>query len=305
MTHNAQRSLFEAAVRLAHANPTLRPQLLPLLRVAASSPLAQELEQRVEQLVEKWDRVIARDSSRLGVGDDFAKWFTTTFRVELPATPRGGKNVKELAQRFLWMARYGLQNTADTSLLKQDWAAFRPHVDDLVNLFSDAGGSTMLREIRTSIATYRNLKGLSTGAFQKYVQSLDATFGALTGWRRKALSNGLTVALAGPDVFRGTAAGKYNIQGDILFIRATPAVMKRSGNQYASPEYIIIHELGHRYEKLYGAPNVPFTTPYSRSEGAFGQSEAFAEMFALGHFGIRSYRDLQFGDVIDRFEASR
>ena len=111
----------------------------------------------------------------------------------------------------------------------------------------------------------------------------------------------LKVALAPPGDFNGTATGKYKTDKDVLYLRATPKVLKGlSSGKYGSPEYILIHELGHRYERFNKLPadfDRPswWTTRYSQKEG-----EAFAELFAIGHFGIKGTWD---AETLSRFEA--
>ena len=318
-----KEALDGAAEAVGHEASTLRSQYLvpgledhymkdgtviDKLDKTASSDLASELEQRVLKLIDQYDAELASSGeiqwpSR--IGNAFASWFMENFRIEVSNTPKGGKVVKEKATLFMWEVRTGVAQTQSTARLRSDWQALKPMVPTLVRLFSEESGIEKVVEVLTPTATYINLKGLSAATFKEYVKSLDATFGALRGWRRKALSGKFKVALAGPDKFRGTVAGKYNAPSDTLFVRATPTVMRRSGGAYASPEYILIHELGHRFERLYGSQSVPYTTPYSRQEGAFGNSEAFAELFALGHFGIRSWGSVDFGSIVDRFEDTQ
>ena len=277
-----------------------------------TADLASDLDRKVQQLIRDYDSALESadggppDRQRLQqIGAAFGDWFKATFTVETSGTPRGGKAAKQQAQLFLWIAQFGPGTRGETDSLLADWVALQPFVPVLVSKFSSEGGST-LREIKTPLATYQNLKGLAPATFKKYVKSLDVIFASVKGWRRKALRGDFKVALAGPDKFRGTAAGKYNAPSDTMFVRATPKVMRRSGGTYGSPEYILIHELGHRYESKVGAPSsVPYTTRYSRAEGGFGGSEAFAELFALGHFGIRSLRGDDFGTQVDQFEATK
>ena len=279
-------------------------------RVAArylAAGLASELKKRVQQLIRDYDSALESDDrQRLRqIGAAFGDWFKDTFAVEASGTPRGGKATKQEARKFLWVAQFGPGQRSETDSLLAGWVALQPFVPVLVGKFSNEGGGA-LREIKTPLATYQNLKGLTPATFKKYVKALDAIFNSVRGWRRKALQGDFKVALAGPDKFRGTAGGKYNAPSDTMFVRATPKVMRRSGGTYGSPEYILVHELGHRYEKKVGSPSsVPYTTRYSHSEGVFGQSEAFAELFALGHFGIRSLRGTDFGTQVDQFEATK
>lgn len=318
-----KEALEGAAEAVGHEASTLRSQYLvpgledhymkdgtvidKLDKTASGSSLSVELEQRVQDLADRYDAELATGNIKWPspIGEAFADWFTRHFRVEVSNTPKGGKDVKNLALSFLWEVKTGVFQVRSTDRLRSDWEALKPKVPLLVQLFSDESDTEIVRELVTPNATYLNMKGLSASTFRQYVKSLDATFGSVRGWRRKALSGDFKVALAGPEKFRGTVAGKYNAPTDTLFVRATPNVMRRSGGAYGSPEYILIHELGHRFERFHGGATVPYTTPYSRQDGAFGNSEAFAELFALGHFGIKSWGSTDFGDIVDRFEDTQ
>lgn len=281
---------------------------------------AADLTTRMEKLIRDYTQAIrngATYAERSAIGQEFEKWFLDTFRVGLSTTPRGGKDIKAKANSFLWYPKAVVsmrsgegtdpKNWGGLQELRNKWEEFKPVVPDLVRLFTDEGSTKMLREIKGTYATYQNTRGLATKTFQKYVVALESLFGTIRGWRAKALGSNLTVSLAGPDAFRGTAAGKYVRDKDTLVVRATPKIMKRTPGKYGSPDYILIHELGHRYDVRHGTGGVDFqqtqwyTTQYSRTEGFSGLSEAFAELFALGHFGIRNVRS-DFGGVVDRFE---
>lgn len=143
--------------------------------------------------------------------------------------------------------------------------------------------------------------------FNEYIDALEAVFAEVKGWRRKAFDGGLKVALAGPDKFRGTAGGTYKSAEDTMYVRATPKVLKRTRGTYGAFDYIIIHELGHRYEyKHRTTVDVDFdksewvTTPYSRKEG-----EAFAELFALSNFGMKGDWDEKIKKFDDLMSAAK
>lgn len=176
----------------------------------------------------------------------------------------------------------------------------KPHLAKIVTLFTDEGGKVVPKELTLSGVTYVNEVGVDAASVEKYAKRLEVIFNSITGWRAKALRSGLKVILASPRQFRGTVGGKYKRNEDALYIRTTPNVLKR-GEGYGSFEYIIVHELGHRFER-YNRIAIDFdkvewwTTKYSRNEG-----EAFAELFALGHFGTRGTWDPA---VVDRFEQA-
>lgn len=272
--------------------------------------LEEELHRKMETLISDYQK--AQDEGHFGyelsktIGATFAKWFTDNFRVDTRTTPRGGKKLKEEAQRLLYWCKTGGDFPGGPDNLRTEWERFQPLLPQFMEMFSlEGGGANVPKEMKGTYATYLNDRGISKKRFEEYVKVLEQVFGALRGWRQKALVGDFRVGLAGPDKFRGTSAGRYGSEEDILWIRATPKVMRRSGGTYASPEYIMIHELGHRYERKNYVKDFDssqwWTTNYSRVDGMAG-SEAFAELFALGHFGITSERGRDFSSVLDKFE---
>lgn len=229
-----------------------------------------------------------------------AAWLEQTFRFKSPKTPRGQKQLKELMDKLWWFLAHGKVTSRETVL--STWEQIKPKVPDLVRYFSNEGVQTVPDEIELGGNRYLNHAGLDAITLEKYAKRLQALFDTVTGWRRKAFQGGLKVAFASPRDFRGTATGKYRQEGDTLYVRTTPAVLKR-GEGYGGFDYILIHELGHRYAEKNQLPtdfDRPewWTTRYSQTEGLAG-SEAFAELFAIGHYGMRGQWDPA---IVDRFE---
>ena len=266
--------------------------------------LEQELTQQMHRVFAKYDEDTVTE---------IAKWFHQTFHFDTSKTVPGQKQLKALVNKFYWfLNRAGQWALSDGALqkgipgeerywkeAKQVWEQeLQPLSSDLVKYFSDEGIKVVPRELKLGQTTYLNLVGFDAKALAKHAQELEAVFDEVQGWRRKAL-NGLKVALAGPKDFHGTAGGKYKTDEDTLYVRATSAVLKRTRGTYGALDYILVHELGHRYERKFGT-KVDFerqewqTTPYSRKDG-----EAFAELFALSNFGIKGTWD----NVLGKFEA--
>lgn len=227
-------------------------------------------------------------------------WRNLLPRLSLPKSPKGTKDLKERAKSLLWVLE-AAQGPEYIANLRTDWAFIKPRFKELISAYGtpteDAPSELTLNGI-----TYRDSVGMASGKLEALAKRLDALWKTLQGWRRRALKPGMTVLFAGPQEFRGTASGKYRSLDDTMLVRATPKIMNRSTG-YASADYILMHELGHRYEKFFPSPvnfDRPewFTTKYSRTEGLQG-SEAFAELFALGAMDIRE----TWGDVLDRFEG--
>jgi hypothetical protein len=224
---------------------------------------------------------------------ELAAWFSQTFTFLASRTPTGMKDVKVSAEH-LYQMLLQLKDISDPTYI-ENWVRFgAQHVQDAFNRINlprlVAGFSrteAVPGEVRVGGNHYINEIGLGATRFKPYVDSLETLWGSLQGWRRKALDGGLTVVLAGPSTFGGTSAGKYQTQADRMLVRATPRILKRTAGTYGSPDYILVHELGHRYEHKHHIPAESerlYTTRYSQTD-ALGGSEAFAELFALGHYG--------------------
>jgi len=294
--------------------------------------LADELQRKMRAVLSgPYDFMEAR---RVG------EWFDSNFRVDSPKTPRGGKQLKNKGQHLSWVLKHRVvtgtpqqlkhpltgepmgktpedvfKSFFDGDTVKQQetldkaqaevraiWAEVEPQMPLLLK-FTDEGGTVVPKELKIGTTTFQNKAGLSETNLKKYAKRLSTLFKSLTGWRSKALKGGLTVVMASPKDFRGTAGGKYKRDEDALYVRTTPAVLKRATG-YASFDYILIHELGHRYER-YNYPSIDFdrpewwTTRYSRTDG-MGGSESFAELFALGHFRLTGNWDQS---IVERFES--
>jgi len=244
--------------------------------------------------------------------EDFAKWFRASFPVVFGSiTPRGLKNLKRDAAflyKFLensWMFKDKDPEyvNARTKELKTRWEFVAPHVSDLVKYFSNEGkeeGSEIPVELKVGANIYINDIGFSKSKLEEYAASLEKVWNDLKGWRRKALVKGLTVKFARPQEFHGTSGGVYKRDRDWLLVRSIPKVLRRTGGTYGALDYILIHELGHRYARHFSIDEekFPATTPYSLKEG-----EAFAELFALGHFGITSAHRTWDPKIQQDFEA--
>lgn len=275
------------------------PTLSSIARVASRhirASLKDELVRKAEQLFSNWD------PSKASV---FAEWFSKSFRVESPKTPKGQKDLKEAAVRFLWVLRHGPTSWQDGSEKSREDAegtwktVLKPRLDDLVRNFSDEGGVVVPQELRIGQNTYLNLVGANEPTLKKYALAMEKVFDEIKGWRKKALSGGVKVAFASPRDFGGTASGKYKSGEDTLYIRATPAVLKRTHGTYASFDYIIVHELGHRYEYKNRVPVDFDRSEWTTSRYSMKEGESFAELFAISNFDLKGPWDQ---GKVDNFE---
>jgi hypothetical protein len=249
----------------------------------------------MERLLSSFDPTAAKD---------LATWILDNFRIDSPKTPAGGKVVKEKMSRLVWVLKNRHSSTKDPDVdkivaeIREGWGDVLQNLAVLTK-FTDEGGSVVPKEWNHGGILYVNEVGATEASLEKYVKRLAAVFSSLTGWRTRALKGQLTVVLKPPSAFRGTVSGKYKRESDEMWVRTTPAILKRAQG-YASFEYILVHEIAHRYERFHRVP-LDFdrpewqTTRYSINEG-----ESFAELFALGHFKTTGTWDQT---RVERFEA--
>lgn len=236
-------------------------------------------------------------------GIAIARWFDSNFNFGSSKTPKGQKQLKEDVEKLHWWLLHGIEQNGERAraTIEHAWKAVRSRLPDLVRYFSEEGGVITPKQAELNGNLYINKSGFQQHQFERYVKRVEMAIDALKGWRRKALAGGVKVVLAGPKDFRGTASGTYKSSEDALYVRATPNILKRQGTQYAGFEYILWHELGHRYERKLGLNGMDFDTPqwwtsrYSKNEG-----ESFAELFAISNDAVSGPWD---SEVVERFDA--
>ncbi len=254
-----------------------------------------------DDLTKKMDDLLEAKTYDGAKAKTIADWLKENFRFKSPKTPKGQKALKESVDKLWWFLNHGAEPYRAS--VEAAWEQeVKPRVNDLVRYFTDEGGTVVPSELKIGANVYFNKAGLNEETLKKYAMRMEQLLGSLTGWRAKALKGGVKIAFASPRDFRGTASGKYRQTEDTLYVRTTPSVLKRSEG-YGSFDYVIVHELGHRYERYNPLPedfDKPhwWTSKYSRTEG-MGASESFAELFAIGHYNLKGPWDQA---IVERFE---
>ena len=182
----------------------------------------------------------------------------------------------------------------------------------IIKYFSKGTGHVQPPEkIKIGSNTYLNSAQLNEDKLKEYAEAIELVFKELKGWRKDALDGGVTVDFAPATKFRSkTVGGRYNRNEGILYVRATPTVLKRTKGTYGAFDYIIVHELGHRFQHIKkvtkdfdsftarGYNKSWKTSRYSQTEG-----EAFAELFALGNFNIKEDNFVKWDpEILEEFE---
>lgn len=163
-------------------------------------------------------------------------------------------------------------------------------IDLIVNKLSKKPDE--LDVLKLSHATFSNKSILSFKSFKQKANLINKFLKKLKGFHKKALGN-LHIWFVKKELSKTTA--KYKSDKDIIFVR--PDRIK-IGEGYASPLYVVLHELGHRYERQFPQRTdfdklVWHTTRYSKTDSLAG-SESFAELFALSYWeeDYPEYRDI-------------
>ncbi|MGD1523984.1 hypothetical protein [Vibrio harveyi] len=216
-------------------------------------------------------------------------------------TPRGqAKNKERLKfikhqvdcyEQFKGISTMPIDNIAATfSHLDGD------EIDSIVNAFTK--GAKQI-EIKHGPLTVRNESSLSEKSFKETAKLLSAYLRSFKGFHSKALEGEVTIVLKKASDLNSKA--KYDSEKDEILVRSTLTFPNHE------LPWAVGHELGHRYERLYGLPegfweNAFRTTRYSYTESLSGSSEAFAEIFVLSLNPSKypQYKDtlMQFGKLV-------
>jgi hypothetical protein len=235
---------------------------------------------------------------------EFRKWIFDNFQFQ--KGPKQYKREREELDR-LWRflehgESLGINPGGFSKMVESLWGQMKSYLPTWVAIFSKSGGAMkpIQSEVKVGGNTYVNLVGASDDRLQSMIKVIEEAFGGLKGWRRKALDGGLKVVFAGPRDFRGTSSGKYRSEQDELWIRATSGGrIDKGGTGYGGLQYVITHELGHRYERKHHVQYDFDRSEWQTSRYSSKDGEAFAELFAISNFGITGPWPR---DRVERFE---
>lgn len=135
--------------------------------------------------------------------------------------------------------------------------------------------------------TYYNYSSMSEKRFISTTKKIDSFFKNFKSKYKLPLQKNLEVHFKYSKEIRAKAVYKSLL--DQIWVKESSKVDTEA---YGHLLYILVHELGHRIQKIfpYETPPVDFdkpewwTTDYSRKEG-----ESFAELYAINFFGVKAY----------------
>jgi len=169
-------------------------------------------------------------------------------------------------------------------------------IDTINKKFSNVN---KFRILKLNNGTYINESIISEKRFRLLSNEIDKFLSSLKGFHKKILKPSLKIYFVKKAKTKATAT--YKSEQDIILIR--PDKIKAFNDEYASISYIILHELGHRFEKYNKLPtdfytDEWYTTPYSKTPNSW-KGEQFAELFAISHW-YNKYKS-KYKKILDEF----
>lgn len=166
--------------------------------------------------------------------------------------------------------------------------------DQIIEAYSKHTNPTTIKK---AIGTYIKYDSLSYDKFLYNIDVVENTLSTLKDYHKDS-AIGVKVKFVGSNDIKSKA--KYKTDQDTLLINSSKV---KPSNEYGGLEYVIVHELGHRYLKMhrqnwdYDAQEWE-TTRYSQVDSMTGE-EKFAELFALSNWKSKYS---QYADKIKKFE---
>jgi hypothetical protein len=170
-------------------------------------------------------------------------------------------------------------------------------MDRVADVFFAGKTKAKLEVITHGNVTFHNGSSMSEVRFVKTSKTVAALLKSLKGYHKKAISKPLEIHFKSAKDIKAKAVYKGLL--DQVWIRDNS---KADNELYGHLLYIVVHELGHRFDKLHRIPrdfadSDFYTTDYSHADSMAG-SECFAEIFAISHWPDK-YKE--YADQIERF----
>lgn len=246
----------------------------------------------------KYDELLKFDGSDKDI--QLLKEFLSELNLKSGKSPRGMTKLygelKFLEKQLSIGAEYGtpMIGTSNIKAVLSRWT--KEDLDTILEKMSSNKEEPI--EIKLAHATFFNHSIISYKNFVKIANEIDKLLGTLKGFHAKALKPELKIYFVKKEDSKAKAT--YKSEKDVIYVRPDKAT---SGDEYASFNYIIVHELGHRYLKLFGVKfdydrSDWITTPYSKTDSMTGE-EKFAELFALSHFNYSRFPEYK--EKIEKF----
>lgn len=212
--------------------------------------------------------------------------------------PRGMKKDKEKVDHLHNMIKLHQETGLVSSNISAVFSYYQKK-EDLDHLIDSFSGKDKVEKIKHGRLTFINESSMSEKRFKENAKGVFELLKGLKGFHRKAIEKPISISFKKASDMKSKAT--YKSESDEMWLKESLKLDPEE--RYGSIQYVIMHELGHRFERKFGHPenfseSNSYTTDYSKTESWSG-SEPFAELFALSNWKDKYP---QFEDKINRFE---
>lgn len=245
------------------------------------------------------DAIKKLGKSLLGTWDDSKMTDFIKYHSYFPSSgkaPRGKKKEFEHLQH----AKKGIDIYNEYGLVPMLATSFDSYyneedIDNQVDTFLGKTKKQKIEKIVIGNITFINNSSMAVSRFKSTSKTISALLKRLKGYHAKAIQKPLEIHFKYAKDMKSRAYYKSDL--DQIWVKESS---KADNELYGHLLYIIVHELGHRYEQFYKIPkgfkDIDFyTTKYSKVDG-YSASETFAELFAV------SFWEDKYPEYIDQIE---
>ena len=220
--------------------------------------------------------------------DNFDEFQAVMEKVANKKSPSGMSKEMDTLKYILKALKTIKEYDADDDFILGTYKRIKQEIDhkgsdQLDNLLSKLLSGKTSDSIKTSHATFINSSIMADKVFKERVNELESFLKTLKSPHNKTLGNNLVVRFVRKEESKSSA--KYKRDKDEIYLRPDRKIT--DGDGYGSFVYVLLHELGHRYEESHNTKEFEsvewITTPYSMKDTLSG-NEHFAELFALSHW---------------------
>lgn len=214
--------------------------------------------------------------------DELKDWINT---LNLKGkTPRGQKKNKEnlvfIQNQLELNEMFGDSSLCFNNIMATISRFTYEDIEEINEKFSDRNKGIF----KTKNIEVVNNSSMSEKAFKEFALEISKMINSVGALHKPVSRDGVKIVVVNKSEQK--APGKYKSNLDEIWVHPN---LKVDNELYGNGKFIVMHELGHKYEYMYGLPS-DFddrrfeTTDYSKVIVDFGGSESFAEIFAVSNW---------------------
>ena len=219
----------------------------------------------------------------------FVDWFTSlNIKKRIPSGVNKVDhqvllNVKERVEDYIYSTLPNHLRVQEAKMIGMALTNLRMTLAEMEEAYMVNETDTRPETLQLGRATYHKKSSFAYDKFLQYSQRLEDLFSTLRRPHNEVLDN---LHVQFKDSKDMNAIATYKTNRDMLYIN--PKKVSSLKDVYGSLEYVVLHELGHRYlaknpQSWNIDDNKWITTKYSQVD-SFSGEEKFAELFALSYY---------------------